>query len=127
MATTMHEDDGREEAEALDAYSRVVAGVAEQVSPSVASLRLMRRTRGGRMPSGAGSAVVLTPDGFLLTCAHVIGGPPTRPPTRPPTHPSRSGRATFVDGRDVGFEVLGVDRLSDLAVLRADAHDLAPA
>src|SRR5579859_8071620 len=116
MAATMHEDDAaREEAEALDAYSRVVAGVAELVSPSVASLRLMRPTRGGRMPAGAGSAVVLTPDGFLLTCAHVVGGP------------SRSGRATFVDGREVGFEVLGVDRLSDLAVLRADAADLAPA
>ena len=103
------------EGEALDAYSRIVVDVAERISPSVASLRLMRRTRGGRMPAGAGSAVVLTPDGFLLTNAHVAGGA------------NRNGRASFVDGREVGFEVLGTDRLSDLAVVRADARDLNPA
>ena len=61
------------EAEALDAYSRAVVAVAERLAPSVASLRVMRRTRGGQVPSGAGSAVVLTPDGFLLTSAHVVG------------------------------------------------------
>jgi hypothetical protein len=103
------------EAQALDAYSRIVVGVAEEVSPSVASLRLMRRTRGGRMPSGAGSAVVLSPDGFLLTNGHVVGGQ------------SRTGRASFLDGRDASFELVGIDRLSDLAVVRADARDLAPA
>ena len=62
------------EAEALDAYSRTVAGVAERLSPSVAHLRVTRQTRRGRIPSGAGSAVVLTPDGFLLTSAHVVSG-----------------------------------------------------
>ena len=62
-----------EETEALDAYSRAVIAVAERLAPSVASLRVMRRTRGGQVPAGAGSAVVLTPDGFLLTSAHVVG------------------------------------------------------
>jgi S1-C subfamily serine protease len=103
------------EAEALDAYSRVVVTVAERLAPSVANLRVTRRTRAGNIPAGAGSAVALTPDGFLLTSAHVVAGP------------GRSGRAAFVDGRELSFRVVGVDRLSDLAVLRADGDDLVPA
>jgi serine protease Do len=105
----------RREAEALDAYSRVVVEVAERVAPSVANLRVMRRGRGGQVPAGAGSAVALSPDGFLLTSAHVVAGP------------GRTGRATFVDGRELSWRVVGVDRLSDLAVLRADGDALAPA
>jgi S1-C subfamily serine protease len=103
------------EAEALDAYSRVVVAVAERLSPSVANLRVTRQSRAGQVPAGAGSAVALTPDGFLLTSAHVVAGP------------GRSGRAAFVDGRELRFRVVGVDRLSDLAVLRADGDDLVPA
>jgi S1-C subfamily serine protease len=105
----------RREAEALDAYSRVVVDVAERVAPSVANLRVMRRGRAGQVPAGAGSAVALSPDGFLLTSAHVVAGP------------GRTGRATFVDGRELSWRVVGVDRLSDLAVLRADGDSLAPA
>jgi len=104
-----------EETEALDAYSRTVVGVAERVGPSVANLRVLRDTRGGRVPVGAGSGVVLTADGFLLTSAHVVAGR------------RRSGRAHFTDGRELSFEIVGSDPLSDLAVLRADASDLAPA
>jgi S1-C subfamily serine protease len=103
------------EAEALDAYSRTVTGVAERLAPSVANLRVLRSTRRGRIPVGAGSAVVLTPDGFLLTSAHVVAGQ------------GRTGRATFVDGREIDFRVVGADPLSDLALLRADANDLEPA
>jgi len=108
------ETDARE-AEALDAYSRVVVEVAERLAPSVANLRVMRRRSGGQVPAGAGSAVALTPDGFLLTSAHVVAGP------------ERTGRAAFVDGRELSFRVVGVDRLSDLAVLRADGANLVPA
>ena len=104
------------DAAALDTYSRTVVGVAERLAPSVANLRVMRRSRGGgQVPAGAGSAVVLTPDGFLLTSAHVV------------SRPGRSGRASFVDGRELGFRVVGSDPLSDLAVLRADADDLVAA
>src|SRR2546423_12936753 len=67
------------------------------------------------MPVGGGSAVVLTPDGFLLTSAHVVSGP------------GSGGRASFTDGREFSFEVVGADPFSDLAVLRADARDLTPA
>jgi S1-C subfamily serine protease len=103
------------EEEALDAYSRIVVHVAERLAPAVANLRVTRRTRGGHMPAGAGSAVALTPDGFLLTSAHVVTGP------------GRSGRAAFVDGRELKFNIVGVDRLSDLAVLRTEGGDLVPA
>jgi S1-C subfamily serine protease len=103
------------EREALDAYSRTVAGVAEQLAPSVANLRVTRETRRGHMPAGAGSGVVLTPDGFLLTSAHVIAGR------------GRRGRAAFVDGREFPFEIAGRDELSDLAVVRTEARDLIPA
>jgi S1-C subfamily serine protease len=100
--------------EALDAYSRVVTAVARDLAPSVANLRVTRRLRGGRTAMGGGSAVVITPDGFLVTSAHVVEG-------------SRSGGASFVDGREMRFAVVGADPLSDIAVLRADAEDLAPA
>src|SRR5258708_11811665 len=60
------------EAEAMDAYSNVVTSVAEKLSPSVASLRVGRRGRGGRQMLGSGSAVVISPDGFLLTSAHLV-------------------------------------------------------
>jgi S1-C subfamily serine protease len=100
--------------EALDAYSRVVTAVARDLAPSVANLRVTRRLRGGRAAMGGGSAVVITPDGFLVTSAHVVEG-------------SRNGSASFVDGREMRFTVVGADPLSDIAVLRADAEDLAPA
>jgi serine protease Do len=96
----------RSDAEALDAYSRAVVAVAERLTPSVASLRVTQRGRGGQVPAGAGSAVALTPDGFLLTSAHVVGRSTSR------------GRATFTDGREERFDVIGRDPLSDLAVLR---------
>jgi S1-C subfamily serine protease len=100
--------------EALDAYSRTVTSVVERLAPSVASLRVLRKTSRGRVPTGAGSGVVLTLDGFILTSAHVVAGR------------DALGHATFTDGRDIGFRVLGTDPLSDLAVLRADADDLSP-
>jgi serine protease Do len=103
------------ESEALDAYSRVVTSTAERVSPSVANLRVTRRTRSGRMPAGAGSGVVLTTDGFILTSAHVVTGP------------GRAGRAALTDGRELSFRVIGSDPFSDLAVLRADDDDLTAA
>jgi S1-C subfamily serine protease len=100
--------------EALDAYSRVVTAVAERLSPSVANLRVSRRVRGGRLLDGGGSGVVVTADGFMLTSAHVVARTEGR------------GLASFSDGREVEFEVIGADPLSDLAVLRARQGDLVP-
>ncbi len=100
---------------ALDAYSLAVTTVAERLSPSVGNLRVSRRVRGGRILDGGGSGVVITPDGFTLTSAHVVA------------RTEGKGRASFVDGRELEFEVVGSDPLSDLAVLRVDARDLVPA
>jgi serine protease Do len=103
------------EDEALDAYSRAIITVAERLTPSVANLRVARRGRGGRRQEGGGSSVVITPDGFMLTSAHVVASA------------EAEGRASFVDGRELDFEVVGLDPLSDLAVLRADGRDLVAA
>jgi S1-C subfamily serine protease len=92
----------------------VVTSVADLLIPSVASLKVMRAVRGGRRAEGAGSAVVVTPDGFLLTSAHVVGT-------------SSEGVATFSDGRELDFEVVGRDELSDLAVIRVPGRDLPAA
>ena len=101
--------------EALDAYSRVVSTVADRVAPSVANLRVSRRTRGGRFVDGGGSGFVITPDGFMLTSAHVAESS------------RRTIQASFVDGREESAELVGADPLSDLAVLRAHADNLVPA
>ena len=97
------------ERDALDAYSTTVTSVAERVLPSVASLRVGRAGRGG----GAGSAVVITPDGFLVTSAHVVAQ-------------DGSASASFLDGTEYAVEVVGADPLSDLAVARALAATLQP-
>jgi S1-C subfamily serine protease len=93
---------------ALDAYSQVVTTVARTLRPAVASLKVMAKVAGGRRPRGEGSAVAVTPDGFLLTAAHVVAG-------------GEGGVAVFADGLQVDFEVVGTDALSDLAVVRASS------
>ena len=99
--------------EPLDAYSRVVVEVASRLAPSVANLRVSRLFRGRRV-EGGGSGVVITPDGFVLTSAHVVDR-------------AESGIASFVDGREFAVDVVGTDPLSDLAVLRTDGTELEPA
>src|SRR3989440_5825217 len=99
------------EQEALDAYSVIVSSVAEAVLPSVASLRIGRAGRGF---GGAGSGVVITPDGFLVTSAHVVAA-------------GNSASASFLDGTEYDVDVVGADPLSDLAVARARADGLNPA
>jgi S1-C subfamily serine protease len=102
------------EAAALDAYSQVVVSVAEKLTPRVAALQVSRRRRDGSVAAGAGSGVVFTNDGFLLTNAHVVGK-------------AEAGQAAFADGTTVPFRVVGSDPLSDLAVVRAEGVTPAPA
>lgn len=100
--------DSADDTDALDAYSRVVSRVAARLLPSVLSVRI-DSPRGG-----AGSAVVFTPDGFLLTSAHVV-------------EQSSSGTVVFADATEADFEVVGRDPLSDLAVLRTRGGLAQPA
>jgi S1-C subfamily serine protease len=105
---------GDSDEEALDAYSSLVSSTAEILLRSVASLRVQGQWRRGRRAEGAGSAVAITPDGFMLTSAHVVAG-------------SEKGEASFADGREFSFEVVGADALSDLALVRVGVDDLVPA
>ena len=96
----------------LDAYSLIVSGVAEKLTPKVASLRVPRGS--GSPGESLGSGVVFTGDGFLLTNAHVVGR-------------AQGGTASFSDGTTAPFRVVGADPLSDLAVLRATGPTPPPA
>src|SRR5262245_40434659 len=91
----------RPDAVALDVYSQTVSTVARVVMPSVVSL-VLDSARANRRAGGAGSGVVITPDGYLLTSAHVVAR-------------GRTGTASFADGRELRFTVTGSDPLSDLA------------
>jgi S1-C subfamily serine protease len=102
-----------EETEALDAYSQIITRVAEVLAPSVVNLRIRRRF-GAREGDGGGSGVVITPDGFILTSAHVVAG-------------GSRALASFADGAESDVEVVGTDPLSDLAVLRATESGLVAA
>jgi S1-C subfamily serine protease len=92
------------DAPALDAYSRAVVRVVEEVGPAVVSIA--RQSQRG--PAGAGSGVVFAPDGYVLTNAHVAAG-------------AHQLDVSFTDGRTSTATVIGVDHATDLAVLRVAA------
>ena len=103
-----------EEQKALDAYSQVVISVAGRLLPTVVALTTRRRGRRGDWQDGSGSGVVISSDGFMVTSAHVVEG-------------TTRGGASFVDGWETGFDVVGRDRLSDLAVLKLEGGDVPAA
>ncbi|MEN0063019.1 MAG: trypsin-like peptidase domain-containing protein [Myxococcota bacterium] len=100
------------EQEALDAYSQVVVDAVEFVGPAVASVRI-RQARTWRQPGGdgAGSAFAFTPDGSLITNAHVVAR-------------AREVSVTFPDGEARPARVVGADPVTDLAVVKVDATGL---
>ena len=100
-----------EASEPLDAYSAAVVGAVEQVGPAVVSIYVGGATEAEEARGGAGSGVMVTPDGYLLTNEHVV-----QKVTR--------ARVRFVDGRSVAAVVAGRDPATDLAVLRAEARAL---
>lgn len=99
--------------ELLDAYSRAVTTVVETVEPAVVSISVGKKSS-SRSPyeqNGAGSGVVITPDGYILTNSHVV-------------HQATRLEAIFTDGAAVSATLVGEDPNTDLAVIRADASDL---
>ncbi|MFL4968685.1 MAG: S1C family serine protease [Xanthobacteraceae bacterium] len=96
----------------FDAYSEAVASVVETVGPAVVRVDRSERDRPGR--GGTGSGVVISPDGLVLTNAHVVNG-------------ARAIRLTDTEGRTTEARLLGIDPDTDLALLRADAARSLPA
>jgi S1-C subfamily serine protease len=93
-------------AELLDAYSRAVIGVAERVGPSVVAINVTKQaTRAPNGLEGAGSGMLITPDGFVLTNNHVVEA-------------SSSLEVALTDGRSFTAQVVGNDPATDLAVIR---------
>jgi len=99
----------------LDAYSRAVVGVVDKVGPAVISIGVRKRTRSPRYgQEGAGSGVIIAPDGFVLTNHHVVEG-------------AEDVQARLTDGRSFSAHLVGSDPATDLAVVRAEASNLPTA
>jgi S1-C subfamily serine protease len=100
-----------QETEALDAYSNVVSTVAARLGPSVVNLKVHKQLSNHRQEMGSGSGVAITPDGYIATSAHVVRG-------------TDGGTASFLDGSEHDVEIVGMDPLSDLAVVRVVGAEL---
>ncbi len=98
--------------ELLDAYSLAVITVAEAVGPAVVSISIGKPSRGDETePLGAGSGVIIAPDGYILTNDHVV-------------HDAKQLTVSLTNGTTLSATTVGMDPATDLAVIRADATNL---
>ena len=102
---------GLDDRELLDSYSRAVVTVVERVGPAVVSIVAGRGSRKGAGAVGAGSGVIFTPDGYVLTNSHVV-------------HEASDLGVTLTDGSALGATLVGSDPATDLAVIRAEGSGL---
>jgi S1-C subfamily serine protease len=101
---------GTDEEAALDAYSRAVVDAVDAVGAAVVSIAIGHRNGWGQ---GQGSGVLVAPDGYVLTNAHVVDG-------------AARIEVAMTDGRTVTGRVVGKDVPTDLAVVRVDADAALP-
>ena len=94
----------------LDAYSQAVIGVVERVGPAVVSISVGGR-RDPETRTGSGSGVLFTPDGYVLTNAHVVRG-------------AKRLSLSLTDGGSHEASVVGTDDATDIAVVRVDGSRL---
>ncbi len=90
--------------------------VARKVVPSVVTVNVFQEGSDGAgtlLPTGSGSGVVMSTDGYIITNNHVV-------------EDSTDFQVTFEDGRRYTAELVGTDALTDLAVLKISADDLVP-
>jgi S1-C subfamily serine protease len=92
----------------LDAYSQTVVFVADKVSPSVVNISVLNNHG---EPIGAGSGLIITPDGYILTNAHVV-------------MPGQTYTVNLNDGRSFNGRVIGIDPPTDTAVIRIMGRDI---
>ena len=98
--------------ELLDAYSRAVIKVVDAVGPAVVGISVGRASaRQAQVQAGAGSGVVITPDGYILTNDHVV-------------HGTGQVAVRMSDGNSLSAHLIGTDPATDLAVIRVTASSL---
>ena len=102
----------KSDVELLDAYSKAVITVVDAVGPAVTSISVGKQMRGSEPEQvGAGSGVVIAPDGYILTNDHVV-------------HNAKQLTVTLTNGATLGATLVGTDPATDLAVIRADGANL---
>ena len=104
-----------------DGTSMTMQQIAAVASPSVVAITTEQMSSsqtwfgGYYVQSGAGSGIIISQDGYILTCAHVVSG--------------ATSVKVQLNGSDQSYDatVVGVDSTSDIAVLKVDATGLTPA
>jgi serine protease Do len=109
-----------------EGLSQVSQTVARRVNPSVVHIQLSMKnedsetmsrwnpdTKSFRMTSGQGSGIIVSDDGYILTNQHVLES-------------DAEIQVYLADNRVLPAKVVGLDRTTDLALLKVDAKDLLP-
>jgi len=113
----------------LAELSRDLQALAEKVRPALVQVLTSGYSPGGEAllerERGGGSGVVLDPGGYVLTNAHVVqGARRVRVVLGAPPEADAGGSILRAAGRTLGAQVVGLDRETDLAVLKVEATGL---